>query len=45
MPIKYRIVHDQGLVAAKAHGNLTDEEVFGYRAMETTLHFAATHQQ
>jgi hypothetical protein len=31
MPIKYRIVHEQRLVAAKAHGILTGEEVFGYQ--------------
>ena len=31
MPIEYRIVRERRLVVAKAHGTLTDQDVFGYQ--------------
>jgi hypothetical protein len=31
MPIEYRIVHERRLVVTKAHGTLTDQDVFGYQ--------------
>jgi hypothetical protein len=31
MPIEYRIVHEGRIVLGKAHGTLTDEELFSYQ--------------
>lgn len=45
MPIEYRIDHDRKLVQVKAHGTVTDQDVFGYQREVWSRHDTAGYDE